>query len=72
MNANGCSAQANEEFVGLYYKSGSGWLWYSIETLDEGVDKKSNIIAYPCADGGALVQYNSTDCAYWNFPSDGG
>lgn len=72
VNANGCSAQANEEFVGLYYKSGSGWLWYSIETLDEGVGSDSNIIAYPCADGGALVQYNSTDCAYWNFPSDGG
>jgi hypothetical protein len=72
VNANGCAAQANEEFVALYYKSGSGWLWYSIETLNEGVGSDSNLTAYPCADGGELVQYNSTDCAYWNFPSDGG
>jgi hypothetical protein len=72
VNANGCAAQANEEFVGIDYKSGTGWLWYSIEALDEGVGSDANIFGYPCTNGGELINYETSGCEYWNFPSDGG
>jgi hypothetical protein len=71
-NSNGCSAQANEEFVGQEYDSGVGWFWFNIEA---GVSSNATaIVGYPCTNGGNLtITANSAgDCDVWNFPSDGG
>jgi hypothetical protein len=71
-NANGCADQANEEFVGQEYLSGTGWLWFNIEN---GVSNNLEaIVGDPCTNGGDLTlsMASSGDCTYWNFPSDGG
>jgi hypothetical protein len=76
VNANGCAAQPNEEFVGIRPVTSVGWLWYNIqEYYGEGVNDQSNIYGYPCTNGGLLLTGAYSDvnsCDYWNFPSDGG
>jgi hypothetical protein len=72
-NANGCAAQANEEFFGYQYTSGTGWTWYNVEAANDG---DSLIFGDPCTNGGPVYEDSipvpSNDCRYWNFPSDGG
>jgi hypothetical protein len=71
-NANGCSAQPNEEFVAEYYTQGIGWLWYNLAAVPS---VSSDIIkGYPCTNGGILTAEIplNTNCGTWNFPSDGG
>jgi hypothetical protein len=74
-NANGCSFQPNEEFVGRDLTS-SGWQWYNVQAFE--TYDFSWIYGYKCDNGGNLFSGagsgypNPDSCDYWNFPSDGG
>lgn len=71
-NANGCAAQANEEFFG-YQDTSSGWKWYNVEAANDG---ESQVFGDPCTNGGPVYEGSipvpSNSCRYWRFPSDGG
>ena len=71
-NANGCSAQPNEEFFG-YVDTSTGWEWYNLEAQSDGA---SQVYGDPCQTDGQVWEGNfslpSNDCTRWRFPSNGG